>query len=270
MRSTLAWPAVPGLRMRIARCTCPPYVRPHNPLPCFEKSVGGLGFRRGPRRCPTQLHPGFVTGSEMASERPTEGGAEACSQVPLGGTEVDRSDRALMERVYGGHAPSLRILLQRHWSTLVSYAIEFLDDADLAEDVVQTAFIRIWNGRAKGPPPTAVRSYLYRATRNLSLNVRRDLGRRSKREGDYPARPSFGSQTPQDLLEEEIVRQEVERAISRLPPRQREVFVLSRFHSLSHREIAETLGTSPQTVANQVAAALDSLRKQLAHHLATW
>ena len=58
-----------------------------------------------------------------------------------------------------------------------------------------------------------------------------------------------------------------QRAIAALSDRRREVFILSRFHGLSHGEIAETLQTSPQTVANQVSSALAELRLALSHLL---
>jgi RNA polymerase sigma-70 factor (ECF subfamily) len=61
----------------------------------------------------------------------------------------------------------------------------------------------------------------------------------------------------------------VESAITALPERRREIFVLSRYHGLSYREIAEVLEISPQTVANQLSAALATLRESLASHRST-
>jgi RNA polymerase sigma-70 factor (ECF subfamily) len=52
-------------------------------------------------------------------------------------------------------------------------------------------------------------------------------------------------------------------ALGALPPRKREVFTLARFQGLSYAEIAGVLGTSPQTVANQMSAALQQLRVAL-------
>lgn len=176
------------------------------------------------------------------------------------------SERMLMERVREGDPASLRTLLERYWTPLVAYAFGLLDDRDVAEDVVQGTFIRIWNTRGSGPAPTAVKSYLYQVTRNLSLNARRDRSRRQRwhRQGASGEPEVAGGRTPAEDLAEETLRREVERAVARLSPRRREVFVLSRYHGLSHNEIAEALGTSPQTVANQVAAALDQLREDLA------
>jgi len=67
-----------------------------------------------------------------------------------------------------------------------------------------------------------------------------------------------------ELAEHGQLSDAVRSALADLPPRRREVFSLARFHGLSYAEIAETLDVSPQTVANQMSAALSTLRKQLA------
>jgi RNA polymerase sigma-70 factor, ECF subfamily len=64
-------------------------------------------------------------------------------------------------------------------------------------------------------------------------------------------------------VEENELLRYFERAVSHLPPRRQEIFVLARAHGLSHQEIAEVMKISPQTVANQMSAALADLRQAL-------
>ena len=66
-----------------------------------------------------------------------------------------------------------------------------------------------------------------------------------------------------ELVEQAEERAAVERAIAALPPRRREIFILVRVHGLSYGEVAEILQISPQTVANQMSAALTTLRRLL-------
>ena len=60
----------------------------------------------------------------------------------------------------------------------------------------------------------------------------------------------------------------LEEAVGTLPPRRREVFLLARFGGLAYQEIADTMETSPQTVANQMSLALTDLRTLLSDVLA--
>jgi len=186
-----------------------------------------------------------------------------------GPTEEERSDEALMERVRDGHRDSLRILLERYWSSLVGYAAGFVGGRDPAKDVVQDTFIRVWTKREEWSSGGSVSAYLYRIVRNLSLNARRDRSTARRHDdlcGVTRARED-PPRRPDEALEAASLRAEVEAAIEALPERRREVFVLSRFHGLTHREIAETMEISPQTVSNQMTAALAELRRTLCHHL---
>jgi len=68
-------------------------------------------------------------------------------------------------------------------------------------------------------------------------------------------------------LEAAELERAIELAVESLPPRRREVFVLSRYHGLNNAQVAEVLGVSPQTVANQLVSALRTLRELLQHRL---
>lgn len=175
-----------------------------------------------------------------------------------------------MDGVREGRRDALAELLERYWSPLVSYAAGIVGGRDRAKDVVQDAFIRVWQKREEWSYRGSVGAYLYRIVRNLALNARRDhktslrrheeFGRESPRK-DPP-------DTPEDVLEAASLRAEIQEAIDALPDRRREVFVLSRFHGLTHREIAEAMEISPQTVSNQMTAGLAELREALGHLLA--
>lgn len=171
----------------------------------------------------------------------------------------------LMERLRLGDASAFDELLGLYWQPLVAYGAALLGSVDAGEDVAQEAFIRAWQRRAEWQPRGSVRSYLYRITRNLALNEQRRRTIRKRwlehRRGDTP-RPN---PTPLQILEGDELSAGIERAIEALPERRREVFVLARFHDLSYRQIAEVMEISPQTVANQMSAALSELRQSLAH-----
>lgn len=173
-------------------------------------------------------------------------------------------DRCLMERVVDGDQGAFQVLIDRYWPRLVVYAEEFVARRPDAEDAVQEAWIRVWQRRDTWKPVTTVSAWLYRITRNVALNRGLSARRRSDREeGAADTVSPTAPPTPFEHLAAERLRDEMRRAIAGLPERRREIFVLSRFHGLTHREIAETLDLSPQTVSNQVTSALDELRHRL-------
>ncbi|MBI4421633.1 MAG: sigma-70 family RNA polymerase sigma factor [Gemmatimonadetes bacterium] len=120
--------------------------------------------------------------------------------------------------------------------------------------------IRVWDLRREWRPRGSLQAYLYRIARNLALNERRRLRVRAR---GTPAASSGGTSDPIERLERLELARTVERAIVSLPERRRQVFLLARFHDLTYAEIAESLDLSPQTVANQMSAALAQLRRLL-------
>ena len=173
------------------------------------------------------------------------------------------SDGELMGRVRAGDPEVLRTLLTRHLTQLRRYAEGLLDRPEDAEDVVQEAFVRLWEKRETWRIESSVRAILFTLTRNAAV----DLLRRKRRETQLPdgwaeTIPSFGPSPLHQALEGELTLM-AEDAVSRLPPRRQEVFRLIREGGLSYKEVATALEIAPQTVANLMALALSDLRLSL-------
>jgi RNA polymerase sigma-70 factor, ECF subfamily len=165
----------------------------------------------------------------------------------------------------GEGTPPLDKLLVRYWGSLVAYASRLLGDHQAAEDVVQRAFIRLWESKLPIPDEDAARALLYRAVRNLVFNEWRNERVRARWMSEqWVDEPE--NETPEIRFEHEEMQKAIEAAVEQLPPRRREVFVLSRYHGLSNDEIASVLGISIQTVANQLVSCLRTLRGSLAAH----
>ena len=182
-------------------------------------------------------------------------------------SSASREDAEILPRALVGEAGAFSELLRHHRPAVVSYAERLLHgDGDTAEDIAQEVFTRIWSGDVHYRPGGSPRGYLCGIARFLILNQRRTkaihsrLGPEIREDLSRALRPA----TPLEELEsrENALRQL--RALERVPSRLQSVFVLSRLWGLSHREIAERLGLSPQTVANRVSQALARLRPEAA------
>jgi RNA polymerase sigma-70 factor (ECF subfamily) len=176
---------------------------------------------------------------------------------------------SLIARLRQGDATALDALLREYWRPLQRYAVRLLQDSDLAQDLVQETFVRLWLKRMD-LEPGSLRSFLYRVLHNLALD---DLRKRQVRNRSLRRLVAEG---PDEVVEpvEDVARPEVESAVTSaindLPARRREAFVLAYLHQLSYREIAEVMQISPATVKNQIAAALMQLREQLRGTIASF
>jgi RNA polymerase sigma-70 factor, ECF subfamily len=176
-------------------------------------------------------------------------------------------DRLLMERVCAGDSGALQEILQHYWPALIRYARRLLGSPDAAEDVAQQSFMRLWERRAEWRAGGSLPSYLYRVARNLCLSERRRLHVRARRGEMFRHEPQASPARPDQVMERNELRAAAMEALEGLPGRRREVFELVRFHGLSYREVAEVMEISPQTVANQMSAALAHVRDALSVYL---
>jgi len=177
----------------------------------------------------------------------------------------DDSDLDLLARIRKGDARALGVTLERYWTQVVRHAAAILGSATDAEDVAQETFVRLWERRESWKLEGSVRGLLFMISRNLSLDERRRRlthARASLRAAGVSHLP-----TPEEHLIGSELHRAYTHALERLPERRRDVYLLVRRHGLSHQEVAQTLGLSPQTVANHVRLALVDLRKTLSVHL---
>lgn len=167
-----------------------------------------------------------------------------------------------MERIITDDHVALSELLQRHWNSLTSYATGILDASDAAEDIVQEAYIRLWQGRRTWITGGSVRGYLYTIVRNLCIH---ELDHRKVRQVwavTQQGRPRF-SPAPDEIYQSNETERAFQKAVSELPKRRREVFVLACLQGLTYAEVASIMGIAVPTVANQMTAALEHLREAL-------
>lgn len=146
---------------------------------------------------------------------------------------------------------------------LVRYATTYTRDAVAAHDLVQDAFVRIWERRTTLDPNRSLKALLYRTVRNLALNRVRDRQTRRDLLTDYDP-DVYREPTPDAHAEGRELRRHLDAWIAELPERQREALTLSRFDGLSHDEIADVMEVSPRTVNNHLVKALKYLRDCMA------
>lgn len=176
-------------------------------------------------------------------------------------------DDHLFERLVDGDAQAFDLLLQRYWAPLVTYAGRVVGGWDDAADVVQEAFIRLWERRDQWHPDGSVQALLYRIVRRVALDEKKRVEVRRRPDVREAVPRPTRTPTPAEQVMARELEAAVDRAVAELSPRRREVFILARFQGLSNPEIAEVMGIATQTVANQLCSAVAELRSKLRIHL---
>lgn len=138
---------------------------------------------------------------------------------------------------------------QTQGQSLLNLATRVLGCRVRAEDVVQDAFLKLWEGSLKLSRVQAPERYLNRLVRNLAI----DHLRRLQLEQRYGADAEFADLQPSDISPEQTVGaqqtlRQLLAALAELTPRMRRVFTLSQLDGLTQREVASTLGASPTLI----------------------
>lgn len=172
-------------------------------------------------------------------------------------------EHSLVLRLIEGDEDAFCELYAAYKNRLIYFAMRFLKSREYAEDIFQDAFTVVWQSRRFINPEASFSSYLYTIVRNRILNQLRDLANQDKlREQMLSQAVNYSNETKDEILANDL-RQFISRALQQLTPRQREIFEMSRERQMSHREIAEALGISVNTVQESISISLRTLRTYL-------
>lgn len=150
-------------------------------------------------------------------------------------------------------------LYERHFGSAFRLAYLLTGDADLAEDLVQDAFVKLIGRFAHLRNPDAFGPYLKRTIINLSYSS----FRRRRVERAYLAREVARAGAPADGLPDVEERDLLWSQLQRIAPRQRAALVLRYYDDLSETQTAEVLGCSVRTVKSLVSRGMQAMRAQL-------
>lgn len=179
-------------------------------------------------------------------------------------------DTALVERIRLGDVAAFRELYDAHAPSLLGFALAQLRSRELAEEVVQELFLKLWRHRTKWVlVRRSAKAYLFSALRNGIASHRRSLRALPRRGETIEASATLlqslpSSESAADHLEEVELLRVLGAAVASLPPRCRETFLLVRRQGLSHAEAADVLGVSVKAVEMNMVRALAALRIELA------
>lgn len=160
-----------------------------------------------------------------------------------------------------GHTKAFADYYTQYFKKLLIESDKYVKDIQVAEEIVQDVFLKIWERSVDLDQIQSLKSYLYRSVINSSINY---VNRQKNLEQHHQKIAAEFTQQDLDQLDEEnelIIL--LFKEIDKLPPKCREVFKLNRFEHLKYKEIALRLDISEKTVENHIANALKTLRETM-------
>lgn len=138
---------------------------------------------------------------------------------------------------------------------------------DASKEIVQDAFVTLWEKKDMIQEDKSVKSYLFVAVKNKCLNQLRGEKKFLSNLIELENLEGLSINSFTDSVETKEIRKAIDAAIESLPEKCKEIFLLSRNEQLKYHEIAERLGLSVKTVETQMSRALAVLREHLKEFL---
>lgn len=170
------------------------------------------------------------------------------------------SHQELWDLVKLNNYEAFEVIYKRFWSPMLISAYNILEEKETCKDIVQEVFTDLWLKRTT-TFISSLPGYLKVSVRNQVFKHLRK-GKIKKKHIDTLEKISFVNATEQMVNYNQLVEM-YDGGVDKLPPRCKEVFILSRHKHLSVKEIATHLNISPKTVENQITKALKILRASL-------
>ena len=139
-------------------------------------------------------------------------------------------------------------------------------DSYTAEELVQQTFIRVWENRENVNPEKSFISYLCTIAKNMLLNRYEHQTIQFIYEEYIKAKSIDNKNITEEEVDRKLLEEYIEELTDKLPPKRKEIFVLSRKEGLTNKQIAQKLNISESTIETQLSKALSFMKGQLKQH----
>lgn len=171
-------------------------------------------------------------------------------------------EKELLLQLAKGSEAAFTAIFYHYRGKLYHYIYTITASQEMAEDTVHDVFLKIWNIRDRLAGIENMNAYLYRLCHNQAISGLRRMAKETLilselQQETIPFLPDI------DPASQREIRTYIQQAVNKLSPQQRKIFLLSRHDGLKHKQIADKLGVSINTVKTHLAQALRFLREEI-------
>ena len=183
-----------------------------------------------------------------------------------------QKDQQLLRGLNEGSEDIFNFLFDQCYEVLLSFAMRYLLDKEESKEIVQEAFVKLWEIRKELSSDINIKSYLYTIVKNNCLNrlKHNEIVLKNKKEilwKEMQYRYEALDRVQYGDMEFEELKLLIEKAIEKLPEHCKRVFILKRFEDLKYKEIAKQLNISEKTVEYHMNKAIKLIKEDLSPYL---
>ncbi|MEL7120616.1 MAG: sigma-70 family RNA polymerase sigma factor [Bacteroidota bacterium] len=167
----------------------------------------------------------------------------------------------LLKKIHSGDRKSFEGLYKAFHKRVYFFSLKSTQNEIEAEDLTQTIFIKIWENRSKLSLSIPLETQVFKIARTTTIDFYRAKTAQQKLLHKYKELNGHSVSDETESIKPKL--DSLNRAIEELPKKRKEIFKLSRYHGLTHEEIAQELSISKNTVHVQISKALQTLRSKL-------
>ena len=170
-------------------------------------------------------------------------------------------EKELIVGLVNGDERAFRQIYDLYVKKVYHFTLNYVKEKSEAEDIAQNVFMKIWERRNVIDKEKSFAGFIFTVTYRIII----DYFRQNSTKFSLNKRPTLDQEIPSlvfsdDLLNRHQLESFYDKALQALPPKRKEIFLLSRHNGLTNKQIAEKLDISVKTVENQMTAALASLK----------
>jgi RNA polymerase sigma-70 factor (ECF subfamily) len=177
------------------------------------------------------------------------------------------NEETLLQAVANGDEQAFARLFDRYYHLLGRHVFRLTRSMEMAEEIVQDVFLKIWMSREALEGVNHFRSYLYVISKNHALNALKKRAREQVKQKAYQHDRMQAETASVTVEPEELYYSLIDQAIERLPAQQQKVYVLSRIQQKKYEEIAAEMGISRETVKKYLQLATMAISNYVRSHM---
>lgn len=168
--------------------------------------------------------------------------------------QLIKGDKKVIDRLY-----------EMYHARIFHFALSFLKNEDDSYDIVQEVFVKLWERRSSFRKDTNIDALMFTMAKNTILSVFRKRATEQKYIESLGYNMQINSDSTSEQIDYSFLKAQYESIVPKLPPKRKEIFILSREKGLSNKEIAKLKGISEKTVEDHITKSLAFLKKHISH-----
>jgi len=182
-------------------------------------------------------------------------------------TQNADEDNLLLARIFAGDELAFNLMYSQTNKSIYNAVMAYVKNEHVAIELVQQAYIKLWNNRRKLKEVRSLKDYLFILARNLTLDHFKKITIETKFFAEFTLRENDPADTTNEKIEQIEYDKLLENAITQLPPQQKEAWLLVNEQELSYAEIAIKMNISRLTVKRHLELSRKRIRDYLKSHL---